>query len=87
MQHCIDLQKMFGRKYRIDRDPAYFAEYGANAHTRDRWYWRILCKHGHIYPHGGETLAASTIRRGAIANRLAATPGVQLVQDGSDGTP
>lgn len=85
MTTCIDLQKVFGDKYRIDRDPAYFAEYGENARIPDPWYWRIGCTHGYIYPQGGELLGASTIRRGAIANRLAAVPGVSIAQDGDDG--
>lgn len=85
MSNCIDLRKMFGREFRIDRDPAYFAEYGNNARTRDLWYWRILCQHGHIYQHGRNQLGASTDRHGSIATRLAKITGVKVVQDGSDG--
>jgi hypothetical protein len=82
---CIDLQKLFGREYRIVRDPAYFADYGTNAHRHDPWYCCVSCKHGHIFPYGGLNLGASTDRRGAIANRLRRIPGVRVVQDGSDG--
>jgi hypothetical protein len=85
MKHCIDLESRYGRENRICRDPAYFAEYGPHARIRDPWYLRIPCKHGHIYPHGGDKLGASTDRRGAIANRLVAIPDVEVVQNGSDG--
>jgi hypothetical protein len=82
---CINLQQIFGQTYRIGRDPAYFAEYGPHAYRSDPWYWRVLCKFGHVYPHSSTHLGASTDRRGAIANRLRRIPGVRVVQDGSDG--
>ncbi len=45
----------------------------------------LPCQRGHIYPHGGDTLAASTNGRGPTARKLAALPGVILHQDGTDG--
>lgn len=52
---------------------------------RNPWYWRILCKNGHIYPHGGDLLGVSTDLRGSIATRLATSPFVNVVQNGDDG--
>lgn len=51
----------------------------------DPYAMLLPCRHGHIYLHGPRTLGAATRRRGAIARRLAALPGVQVVQDGADG--
>jgi hypothetical protein len=45
----------------------------------------IVCRHGHIFPYGGDLLGASTNKRGAIAKRLAALSCVQVTQDGDDG--
>jgi hypothetical protein len=45
----------------------------------------IPCQYGHIFPHGGDILAASTDKAGRIARRLKALPGVKVHQDGDDG--
>ena len=45
----------------------------------------VCPRHLRFYPHGGETLAASTDRRGSIAKRLAGLDCVTVVQDGDDG--
>ena len=45
----------------------------------------ILCRHGNICPWGDGTLAASTHRAGAVANRLLTLEGVEVIQDGDDG--
>jgi len=85
MVSCINLNERFGDRYRLDLDPAFYEEYGRNARIRDPWYWRICCQHGHVYPHGGTRLGASSNCRGPIANSLAALSCVRVVQDGDDG--
>lgn len=85
MPTCIDLKARFGHRYRVDYEESYRAECGDSARAHDPWLLTIPCRHGHIYPHGGELLAASTNRRGPITNRLAALPCVCVVQDGDDG--
>lgn len=82
---CVNLQRRFGGRHRVAYEESYYAQYGPGARTDDPWLRIIPCRHGHIYPHGGDTLAASTDRRGAVATRLVALPGVTLHQDGSDG--
>jgi hypothetical protein len=85
MIDCIDLKAMFGEHYRVQRDPAYSAQYGPSASRKDAWHWEIPGQHGEIYPHGRELLGAATRTRGAISNRLIASSLVRVTQDGSDG--
>lgn len=85
MADCIDLKERFGHKYKIGKDPAYAAEYGPNAWTHDPWLLTLECRNGHIYPHGGDYLAAATRGRGTVATALAKLPCVEVVQDGADG--
>lgn len=82
---CIDLAERFGRRYRIDNEPAYAAQYGPRSHVSDPWLKIIPCRAGHIYPWGGTRLAAVTHRAGPLARKLAAVPGVTVWLDGSDG--
>jgi len=81
----IDLDAIFGRRFRVCYEKSYRAERGEDGRRRDPWLLTIPCRHGHIYPHGGQDLAASTTHRGPIAGRLAALPCVRVVQDGDDG--
>jgi hypothetical protein len=85
MSNCIDLKERFSDRYRVAYEDSYTAERGSGGRAHDPWLLTIPCKHGHIYPHGCEWLAASTDHRGPIANRLAAVPGARVVQDGDDG--
>jgi hypothetical protein len=82
---CIDLKERYGDKYKIGKDPAYHAEYGPNAWTHDPWMLTLECRNGHIYPHGGEYLAAATRGRGTVSTALAKLPCVDVLQDGADG--
>lgn len=75
---CINLMERFGEEFQIDREDG-------NPRSRDQWMLRIVCEHGHIYPHGGEILGATTNHRGAIAGKLSKLPCVRVWQDGSDG--
>lgn len=85
MSECIDLKEQFGGYYRVTYEPNYVAELGERSRRQNSWLLTIPCQHGHIYPHGGELLGASSNHRGRIANRLAALPFVRVVQDGDDG--
>ena len=84
MMKCIDLFEQFGNRYRVEQEPA-----GEIVRRRGRavdpWLLVIPCKHGHIYPHGGRFLGASTNHRGPVADRLEKLPCVRVVQNGEDG--
>ena len=82
---CIDLAERFGRRYRVEFEESYSAQYGSHARVDDRWLKIIRCRAGHICPWGTSTLAAVTNKAGPIARKLAALPGAKLWQDGSDG--
>jgi len=45
----------------------------------------IECRRGHIFPWGGNQLAASVESHGPVANALAKLPGCEAVQDGENG--
>lgn len=79
MSTPIDLRAEFGHRWRIGLDEA------AGGRWKDAWHFQILCRHGHICPWGGNLLAASTDRAGAVANRLLKLAGVEIVHDGDDG--
>jgi len=82
---CIDLKEEFGDKYKIAKDESYFAEYGPTAWTHDPWYLQIPCRLGHIYPHGGSTLAVSLDGHPIKAKQLTALDCCQVHQHGADG--
>ena len=82
---CIDLAERFGRRYRVQYEESYFAQYGPRARVNDPWLKIIPCRAGHICPWGGSKLAAVTNKAGPTARKLAALPGASLWQDGSDG--
>jgi hypothetical protein len=84
MTVCIDLKAKFGERYQVFREESGQAKRCEGRHY-DPWLLTIACRHGHIYPHGADYLAVSTNHRARIANRLAALPGVRIVQDGDDG--
>ena len=86
MADCIDPLEVFGDKYKIAKDESYWAEYGPTAWTHDPWYLQIPCRLGHIYPHGGSTLAVSLDGHPRIAKRLAALDCCRIHQQGDDGT-
>jgi hypothetical protein len=51
----------------------------------DAWLLIIPGRRGHVFPWGGDRLAASTNTAGRTATRLKVLPGVEVWQDGSDG--
>ena len=85
MTACIDLRKRFGEVYCIQSEVGTPMDRRRPRRDLNPWLLTIPCGLGHIYPHGGEFLGASTDRRGRAANRLASLPGVRVVQDGDDG--
>jgi hypothetical protein len=85
MGNCIDLNKHFGDQYQVVYEESYYAERGNNGRLCDPSLQMMPCEHGHIYPHGGDYLAASTNFARRVASQLRALPCVRVVQDGTDG--
>jgi len=56
---CVNLRERYGRRYRVTYEPSYHPEHGPNARIHDPWLMIVPCRFGHIFPHGGSTLAAS----------------------------
>lgn len=81
---CVNLRERFGEKYRIEYEESYWAEREI-AGKDDPWLQIIPCDFGHIYPHGGTTLAASINKRGPTMRTLVAMPCCRLWQDADDG--
>ncbi|MEQ8788898.1 MAG: hypothetical protein RIC55_21480 [Pirellulaceae bacterium] len=82
---CINLKKQFGRRYRIAYEESREAEFGEGARTVDPRLMFIPCQYGHIFPWGGDLLAASVDGHGRIARRVASMDCCTVVQDGDDG--
>ncbi len=82
---AIDLRDVFGHRYKLGKDPAYFAEYGNRSRVHDPWYLVIRCRYGEIFPWGGDRLAASTFSNGSVAMRLRRLACCEIQQDGDDG--
>jgi hypothetical protein len=80
----INLRDEFGERYKIDYDPAYCAEHGMTPKVDDPWLQIVPGKHGHIYPMGGQLLAAATNHRRGVAKQLLAIPECQVHMDGED---
>jgi hypothetical protein len=81
----VNLRALFGKQYHISHDESYDAERSEFRTAEEPWLQIIPCKYGHIFPWGGDLLAVSTNRRGAITDRIRSLPFVEVVQDGSDG--
>lgn len=79
MSTPIDVRAEFGHRWKIGLDEA------AAGRWSDPWNYTIVCRYGDMCPWGGELLAASTRRAGAVANRLMKLAGVAVVHDGDDG--
>ncbi|MCK9570867.1 hypothetical protein M0R72_18095 [Candidatus Pacearchaeota archaeon] len=82
---CIDLTELCGKKYKIEYEESYYAQYGPNAHVNDPWYKIVPCQKGHFFPWGGNRIAFATKGNGPICRILRDLPGVEVMQDGSDG--
>jgi hypothetical protein len=79
MSTPIDLRAEFGHRWKIGLDGT------ARGRWTDPWLYTIECRHGVIFPWGGDKLAASTAGPGAVANRLVRLADVEVMHDGSDG--
>ena len=73
---CIDLKEKFGRRYRVAYEDSYFA---------DPWLLIVPCRYGHIFPHGGNLLAASVDGHPNVAGVLRRLSCCQIHQDGDFG--
>ena len=82
---CVNLEERFGRRFKVEYEESYYAEYGPNARVEDPWLMIIPCQHGHICPWGDSLLAACTNFAGRIAKRVRGLPFVTVAQDGDDG--
>ena len=76
----INLKESFGDVFKVEHEESH-----GDARTDDPSLQQIPCQHGHIFPHGGDLLAASTNNSGVVANKLRRMPGVNVHQDGDDG--
>jgi hypothetical protein len=81
----VNLRALFGKQYHISHDESYDAERSEFRSKEEASLQIIPCRHGHIFPWGGDLLAVSTNVRGHIARQIALLPDVEIVQDGSDG--
>ena len=82
---CVNLKECFGRKYKVRREESYYADRGPRAWADDPWLQIMPCLLGHIFPHGGDVLAASTDKAGPTARKLKGLPFATVHQDGDDG--
>lgn len=83
--NCVNLKKMFGKRYRVRYEESYWAEHGENARVEDPWLMVIPCRNGHISPWGGFNLVASTNHLGPVANALKRLPFTTMIREGDDG--
>ncbi|MEQ8667540.1 MAG: hypothetical protein RIC12_00110 [Pirellulales bacterium] len=81
----INLRERFGQDYRIGHEESYHID-RENCTEADEVALQIMpCKYGHIFPWDSDHLAASTAKRGKIANRLRSLDCCKVEQDGDDG--
>ena len=79
------LKEVYGKRYPVEYEESYYAQHGPRARVEDPDLQIIPCRHGHLFRHSDELLAASTNTSGSVATRLKALAGCQVLQDGSDG--
>jgi hypothetical protein len=82
---CINLREQFGRRFRVEYEESFSAEHGQGGRTQEPWLMVILCRYGHIYPHGGNLLAASIDGHPNVAGILRRLPCCHVIQDGDFG--
>lgn len=79
---CVNLRERFGEQYHVRYEESYSI---GGAVRCDPWLQIIPCKYGHIFPHGGETLAVSVDGHPNIARKIAALCCCKVHQDGDFG--
>lgn len=77
VSEMYDLKAEQGRVYRVDREEGYDLQPRAER----PWYYRLLCRHGHVYLHGEQLLGATT-SKARVGALLRAVPGVRAHQQG-----
>ncbi|HEV8068663.1 MAG TPA: hypothetical protein VGP76_13075 [Planctomycetaceae bacterium] len=77
----VNLQEHFGKRYRIDFDPAYDPAHRPKDKL-DPWYMVIPCERGTIYPQGGDRLTAEVEGRAPTRRQLQALDCVTVTQEG-----
>jgi len=77
MTQTLNIKQNFSQ-YRIACDPA-----ADKSKEGDPWYWIIVCKHGEIYLHGKETMAAM-VKSSAVANQMKKWPELDITQEADD---
>jgi hypothetical protein len=84
---CVDLRATFGTQLRYQWDDAYAAERPEFRAHEAPWLTLIPCRHGKIFPWGGNRLAGHCT--GGLPRRraLAALPGTRIVQGAVRGCP
>lgn len=82
---CINLRERFGKRFKVEFEESYYAERPEFRAAEAPWLMIVPCRFGHVFPWGTDRLAASTNRRGLVAQRLARLPFVTVVQDADDG--
>ena len=85
MLACINLKERFGRRYRVTYEESYRADRGDSARAADPWLMIVPCRYGHIFPHGGNMLAASVDGHPNVAGVLRRLPCCRVHQDGDFG--
>ena len=81
MDKCVNLMERFGKRYRIEFDPAYNPKHRPRAKL-DPWMMVIPGRYGTIYPDGGDYLRVDIDHHNQIAKRVGCLAVCQLVQDG-----
>ena len=83
---CVNLRECYGARYRVAYEASYHADHGPGARAPDPWLMIVPCRFGHLFPHGGSTLAASVDGFPKIAGRRARAYGDHLgLETGSAG--
>jgi hypothetical protein len=85
MPTCVNLKERFGQQYRVTYEESYHAERGKVVRTADPWLMIVPCRYGHVYPYGGENLAASVDGYPKVAGVLRRLPCCRVHQDGDFG--
>ena len=83
--NCINLKDHFGDRHPVRYEESYFADRGDGARAEDPWLMIIPCRHGHLYPHGGDLLAVSTNGKGPITTKIRELACTTVVQDSDEG--
>jgi hypothetical protein len=84
-ENCANLKELFGRRFKVQYEESYRADRGDGARAVDPWLMILPCRYGHIFPHGGKTLAASVDGHPNVAGVLRRLPCCRVHQDGDFG--